>query len=340
MFWRGFAVVLVMALAGCGDSGGSGTGSKRDVDAALKRLNASEPKDIKSATDGLEKALAKYPDHLEGWKALSQAVQYLARNPAKDEAIDPLYHKSAECVRKAIKLQPSVLDDDEEYRHSALAALFNDGCAYGREKKIPEALAALREAVDLGFAEDNLFETADELEEVRAAPEFDAFLKESRAKMKAAGEKRAEVAFAENKPFNFNFDLEDINGKKVSKAEFAGRVLVVDIWGTWCPPCKKEIPHFIALDKEFGEKGLQIVGLNSEGDTDEHAVREVKKFCKVEGVTYPCALITEEFIESIPDFEGFPTTLFLDRQGKVRLKIMGYHDFWLLRGAVEQLLQE
>src|SRR5580658_9970338 len=109
MVWRGFAVVLVMALAGCGDSGSSGSGSKRDVDAALKRLNTSEPKDIKRAADGLEKALAKYPDHLEGWKALSLAEQYLARHPAKEEATDSLYHKSAECVRKAIKLQPSVL---------------------------------------------------------------------------------------------------------------------------------------------------------------------------------------------------------------------------------------
>src|SRR5262249_37115347 len=102
-----------------------------------------------------------------------------------------------------------------------------------------------------------------------------------------------------------------------------------------------EIPHFVALDKEFREQGLQIVGLNSEReDEGDRAAKEVRKFCKSEGVTYPCALITEEFLERIPDFDGFPTTMFLDRTGTVRMKVTGYHDSWLLRAAVEKLLNE
>jgi thiol-disulfide isomerase/thioredoxin len=339
MVRRGVAVILILALAGCGDSGNSGRGSKRDVDAALDRLNKSDPKGIKNAADGLEKALAKNPDHVEGWIALAKATQYLARHAGKEEAIDPLFHKSAEVVRKAMKLNPAVLEDDE-FRHYAAIYLVNDGCAYGREKKIPEALAALREAVDVGFSDDGILESSEELAEVRSAQEFAPFLEEFRAKLKAAAEKKADKEFAEHRSFDFDFDLKDVNGKSVSKARFAGKILIVDIWGTWCGPCRMEIPHFIALHKEFGEKGLQIVGLNSEGEDTPDPVREVKKFCKEEGVTYPCALITDELTEQIPDFEGFPTTMFFDRKGKARLKVTGYHDIWFLRTVVERLLNE
>src|SRR5437762_9755963 len=66
----------------------------------------------------------------------------------------------------------------------------------------------------------------------------------------------------ENVPFEFDFDLEDVNGQRLSKADFAGKVLIVDIWGTWCPPCRMEIPHFLALHRQYGDQGLQVVGLN------------------------------------------------------------------------------
>src|SRR5215471_16433167 len=64
----------------------------------------------------------------------------------------------------------------------------------------------------------------------------------------------------ENEPFEFNFDLKDVNGQRLSKADFAGKVLIVDIWGTWCPPCRMEVPLFQALQLEYGEQGLQVVG--------------------------------------------------------------------------------
>jgi len=348
MLRRVFPVCLVLAIWGCGDSksalrgaAGDAEENRKTVEAALERLNTSEPKDVRSAAAGLEQALAKDPDNVEGLTALAQAVQYVARHPAKKEPVEPVFHKSADLVRRVLKLKPSLVEEDRDFRHFAATAIFNDACAFAREKKTPEALAALREAVDLGFSQIDLLESSDELASVRKDPEFAPFVKEAQAKIKAAAEKEVQHLLAENESFDFDFDVEDINGNKVSKAGLAGKVLIVDIWGTWCPPCKMEIPHFIALEKQFSEKGLQVVGLNSEGDSEgETAVKEVKRFCKKEGVTYPCALITEEFIERIPDFEGFPTTLFLDRTGKVRLKVTGYHDMPFLQAAVETLLNE
>ena len=145
----------------------------------------------------------------------------------------------------------------------------------------------------------------------------------------------------ENEPFEFDFDLKDVNGQRLSKADFAGKVLIVDIWGTWCPPCRMEVPLFQALQLEYGEQGLQVVGLNDERTEDNaNAARLVRSFCRSQGVDYPCALITQQIKEQVPEFGGFPTTLFLDHTGKVRLKLVGSCGMPVLKTVVEALLKE
>ena len=145
----------------------------------------------------------------------------------------------------------------------------------------------------------------------------------------------------ENEPFEFDFDLKDVNGQRLSKADFAGKVLIVDIWGTWCPPCRMEVPLFQALQLEYGEQGLQVVGLNDERTDDRaDAARLVRSFCRSQGVDYPCAVITPQIKEQVPEFGGFPTTLFIDHTGKVRLKIVGACGMPVLKTIVETLLKE
>jgi thiol-disulfide isomerase/thioredoxin len=181
----------------------------------------------------------------------------------------------------------------------------------------------------------------EDLASVRQLPDWAGFETEAKAMVKAAAQKEIDSLLAANEPFDFNFELDDIAGKKVSKADFAGKVMIVDIWGTWCPPCRAEIPHFVELDKQFKEKGLQIVGLNKERSPDaEEAAKTVKDFCDENGVAYPCALISDAVMEQVPDFQGFPTTLFIDRAGKVRLKVVGARGPEFLQGVVETLLAE
>ncbi len=153
---------------------------------------------------------------------------------------------------------------------------------------------------------------------------------------------RREVArdMANTVPFEFDFQLRDISGELLRKSEFQGKVLIVDIWGTWCPPCREEIPHFIALHQRYRESGLEIVGLNKENGSPEAQAQKVREFRDKFGIPYRCAIITERVISQVPDFDGFPTTLFFDKRGKLRLMYVGYHEARELQAAVENLLAE
>ena len=151
----------------------------------------------------------------------------------------------------------------------------------------------------------------------------------------------ARDASGASESFAFDFTLPSINGETVSKADFEGKVLVVDIWGTWCPPCRAEVPHFVELQEELGPKGLQIVGINYEGtDTVDEALAEIAAFTDQVPVNYPLLLGTEEVKDQVPNFEGYPTTIFIDRSGKVRLSVVGARSKSELQGIIEKLLDE
>ena len=143
-------------------------------------------------------------------------------------------------------------------------------------------------------------------------------------------------------PFTFDFSVTDVTGKSISLSELQGKVVIVDIWGTWCPPCRMEIPSFVKLQQIYGSQGLQIIGLNYE---EPSAPEEVQRQTVVDlieelGINYPCALGTESIQAQIPSFEGYPTTIFIDKTGKVRAKVVGMHSFSELESQVKELLAE
>ena len=149
-------------------------------------------------------------------------------------------------------------------------------------------------------------------------------------------------ATAHTNSYEFDFSLPSTEGSTVSKADFAGRVLIVDIWGTWCPPCRAEVPHFVELQEEYEDQGLSIVGINYEGVelTDEEAIAAIAEFTAEVPVNYPLLLGDEATQEQVPDFSGYPTTLFIDRSGKVRMTILGARPKGELEAIVKIRLEE
>jgi thiol-disulfide isomerase/thioredoxin len=114
--------------------------------------------------------------------------------------------------------------------------------------------------------------------------------------------------------------LRDVNGKAVTSADFKGKVVVVDFWATWCPPCRTEIPGYIALQKKYGDDGLVFIGISVDGDDQVPAVKDfIKKF----GINYPIVMADDSIQGAFGVNQGYPTTYIIDRDGRIRNKKVG-----------------
>jgi thiol-disulfide isomerase/thioredoxin len=140
--------------------------------------------------------------------------------------------------------------------------------------------------------------------------------------------------------FPFHFNLPDPDGRMVSLSDYKGKVVIVDFWGTWCPPCRMQIPHLIDVYKKYHGSGLEIVGINYEQVHGNQARDLVRNFIAENGVSYPCVMGDLETHKMVRGLQAYPTTLFIDRSGKVRLMLEGYTPEEELEGIVKLLLQE
>jgi thiol-disulfide isomerase/thioredoxin len=117
------------------------------------------------------------------------------------------------------------------------------------------------------------------------------------------------------------------DGKKVSAADYDNKVLILDFWATWCPPCRQEIPGFIGLQKKYADKGLVIVGFSFDNDPTEHEVWTKKQglnYLSIYANTDPGRAVVELFGKQVGEISGLPTTLVIDRKGTIVYRHVGY----------------
>jgi thiol-disulfide isomerase/thioredoxin len=116
-----------------------------------------------------------------------------------------------------------------------------------------------------------------------------------------------------------DFSLKSFDGQEVSLSRLKGKVVLLDFWATWCGPCKESIPHLIQLYKNYRESGFEVVGMNiDKGDGET-----VRRFVMSMDIPYPVVITPEDVVRSYR-VTGIPATFLIDRQGKIREKMVGF----------------
>jgi peroxiredoxin len=132
-----------------------------------------------------------------------------------------------------------------------------------------------------------------------------------------------------------SWELQDLDGKTVHSADFAGKVIVLDFWATWCPPCRGEIPGFIALQRKYSAQGFAVVGVS----VDEAGVKTVKAFAQKEGINYPIVLTDSKVVDAYGGIDGLPTTFIIDRSGHIVKQHLGFTDQAEIENEIKPLLK-
>jgi len=135
-----------------------------------------------------------------------------------------------------------------------------------------------------------------------------------------------------------DFSLKTLEGKTVRLSELRGKkVVLINFWATWCPPCRLEMPTMQQIYSEYKSKGFEILAVNIERDANE----EIQDFVKELRLTFPVLLDPDMKVTRKYRLIGLPVSMLIDRQGIIRSKDIGYHD-WTnkeSRKLVESLLK-
>jgi peroxiredoxin len=130
-----------------------------------------------------------------------------------------------------------------------------------------------------------------------------------------------------------DFTLSDPSGKTVHLRDLRGKVVVVDFWATWCPPCRELMPHIQKMHDQLAAKGLTILGLDVGEDADT-----VATFAKQQSYTFPLLLDAEPQVTSRYFVQSYPTTFVIDRAGRIAFRGTGSDKPTDLQAAVEHAL--
>lgn len=129
---------------------------------------------------------------------------------------------------------------------------------------------------------------------------------------------------------------ETLAGEPFDLAEHQGEVLVVNFWASWCPPCREEVPVLVAAQERLGDRGLQVVGVNSQ-DSDDDAGEFLEE---VGGKSFPHVVDHEGSHAVDWGVFGLPETYVVDRDGVVRAKVTGVLGPDWIQQEVVPLLEE
>jgi peroxiredoxin len=140
--------------------------------------------------------------------------------------------------------------------------------------------------------------------------------------------KSSAVEIGDNAP---DFTLTDLGGKTVHLSDFKGKVIILDFFASWCPPCRMEIPDFIELQKSYGSGNFTMVGVSLVG------LDEAKDFASKEGINYPVLIDDGNASNIYGPVRSIPTTFVIGKDFKIANKYIGFRPKSVFENDIKEL---
>jgi len=142
-------------------------------------------------------------------------------------------------------------------------------------------------------------------------------------------------------PLVLNTELKSLNGPPIKISDYAGKILVLNLWATWCGPCRMEIPELVKFRKEYRAKGLEVVGLSTENP--EASAEGVRRFVQEYKIDYPVGWVNAEVaIALMQGRDAIPQSFVISRDGRILKRFVGFSAAATpqqLRDAIEEALK-
>lgn len=130
--------------------------------------------------------------------------------------------------------------------------------------------------------------------------------------------------------------IQTLDGTSLTLEDLKGKVVLVNVWATWCPPCVIEMPGFQRVFEDYRDQGFLVLGISR----DRGDPARVEAFLRKKGITYPVAMDGEANLGGITEVETLPTSFLIGRDGSIRHRVVGIYPGPTLRMAVKRLLAE
>lgn len=122
-----------------------------------------------------------------------------------------------------------------------------------------------------------------------------------------------------------DFEVPTLDGRTIKLSDYRGKVLVVDFWATWCPPCRQEVPQLVRIARENNGRDVEVIGLHID-DRGRSTPEAIRKFVDSFGINYTIAMADDEMFVSYlgREEDTIPQTLVFDRKGRLVKHLIGY----------------
>lgn len=131
-----------------------------------------------------------------------------------------------------------------------------------------------------------------------------------------------------------DFSLPTPDGKTVKLSSLKGKVVIIDFWATWCPPCRKGIPDLVELKDKYGKKGFEIIGISVDRETKD----EVVPFMKNQGINYPIVFGNPTVYQQYGGISAIPTSFVIDKKGNIVATYTGLMSKQVYEDHIKKLL--